>query len=116
MQEWEKVYTKCVKLKLLKVDGNQSLKNFLYAVKSILISWLEYQKNKLQNYKLGGKKLPTFFNLVERYQNHYHTKLIQKGKTLQGAFTATFKNKPSKLLTILKLKPEPSANKKKKEG
>ena len=41
--------------------------------------------------------------------------LIQKGKTLQGAFIATFKNKLSKLLITLKLKPKPLIDKKKKK-
>ena len=32
MQEWEKVYTECVELKLPEVDGNRSIKDFIFAV------------------------------------------------------------------------------------
>ena len=116
MQEWEKVYTECVELKLPEVDGNRSLKDFLYAVESVSTSWSEYWKNKLQNRESGGKELPTFFDLVERYRNHRRTELAQKGKTPQGAFAATFKDEPSESSTTPESKPEPSADEKKKEG
>ena len=42
LQEWEKVYTKCVELKLSKIKGNWLVKDFAYAVELILPSWLEY--------------------------------------------------------------------------
>ena len=35
MQEWEKVYTEYIELKLPKVDGNWSIKDFIFAVKSV---------------------------------------------------------------------------------
>jgi hypothetical protein len=35
IQEWEKVYTECVELKLPEIKGNQSVRDFVYAVKSI---------------------------------------------------------------------------------
>ena len=35
MQEWEKVYTKYIKLKLLKVDSNQLIKDFIFTIKSV---------------------------------------------------------------------------------
>jgi len=46
LQEWEKVYTECVELKLPEIKGNWSIKDFVYAIKSVLLSWLEYWKNK----------------------------------------------------------------------
>ena len=48
LQEWEKVYTECVELKLPKIKGNWLVKDFAYTVKSISPSWLEYWKNKFQ--------------------------------------------------------------------
>ena len=38
MQKWEKVYTEYIKLKLLKVDGNWSVKDFIYTIKFVLLS------------------------------------------------------------------------------
>ena len=67
MQEWEKVYIKYIKLKLPKVNSNRSIKNFIFTIKSISLGWLEYWKNKLQNYKQGKKKLSTVFKLVKIY-------------------------------------------------
>ena len=61
------MYTEYMELKLPKVDGNQLIKDFIFTVESILLGWLEYWKNKLQNRKWGKKKLPTFFKLVEIY-------------------------------------------------
>ena len=82
MQEWEKVYTECVKLKLPNVDGNQLIKDFIYTVKSISPGWLEYWKNNIQNYKWEKKKLPTFFKLVKIYWNTRRTELALKGENL----------------------------------
>ena len=48
LQEWEKVYTECVEQKLPKIEGNWSVKDFVYAVKSVSPSWLEYWKNEFQ--------------------------------------------------------------------
>ena len=37
MQEWEKVYTEYIKLKLPKVDSNRLIKDFIFIIKSILL-------------------------------------------------------------------------------
>ena len=101
------MYTKYIKLKLLKIEGNWSVKDFAYAVKSISLSWLEYWKNKFQRLDWKKKTLLSFFKLVKLYQNHCYMELAQKGKTLQKSFTATFKGELSE---SLKPKPESSAN------
>ena len=59
LREWEKVYNDCKKVKLPKVDGDRSVKDFVYAVESALLGWLEYWKNELQNLKRKKEKLPT---------------------------------------------------------
>ena len=107
LQKWEKVYTKYVELKLPKIKDNWLMKDFAYAVKSILLSWLEYWKNKFQRLDWKKETLLSFFKLVELYQNHCHIELAQKGKTPQRSFTATFKGELSE---SLKLKPKLSAN------
>ena len=107
LQEWEKVYTKCVELKLPKIKGNQSMRDFVYVVELISLSWLEYWKNKFQRLNWKKEMLLSFFKLAKLYQNHYYTELTQKGKILQKSFAATFKGKPSELL---KPKPKSSAN------
>ena len=116
MQEWEKVYTECVELKLSDVDGNWLIKDFIYAVESVSPGWLEYWKNNIQNCEWEKKKLPTFFKLVVIYQNTCCIELTLKGKLLQGSFAATLKGELSELLVTLKLKPELSVDEKKKEG
>ena len=35
MQEWEKVYTEYIELKLPKVDGNRLIKDFIFTIKSV---------------------------------------------------------------------------------
>ena len=42
VQEWEKVYTECVELGLPEVEGNRSVRDFVYAVESTSPSWSEY--------------------------------------------------------------------------
>jgi hypothetical protein len=61
------VYTKCKELKLPKVDGNRSVTDFVFIVKSIIPSRLEYWKNKLDSREWEKKTLPTFFELVKIY-------------------------------------------------
>jgi len=71
------------------VAGDRSVKDFAYAVESITPNWSEYWKNELQRLEWKKEKLPSFFELVEIYRNHYRTELAQKGKTLQGSFAVT---------------------------
>ena len=61
------MYTKCIELKLPKVDGNRLVTDFAFIVEFITLSWLEYWKNKLNSRKWEKKTLPTFFELVEIY-------------------------------------------------
>jgi hypothetical protein len=61
------VYTKYKELKLPKVDGSRLVTDFVYAVKLIILSWLEYWKNELNKRKWEKKTLPTFFKLVKIY-------------------------------------------------
>ena len=112
LQEWEKVYTECVELKLPEIEGNRSVRDFAYAVESISPSWSEYWKNEFQRLDWKKEELPSFFELSELYRNHRRTELAQKGKTPQGSFAATFKGEPSESPTP-ESKPEPSANEQK---
>ena len=75
MQEWEKVYTECKELKLPEVDGDRSVKDFAYAVELITLSWSEYWKNEPDKREWEKKTLPTFFKLVEIYQNYRYREL-----------------------------------------
>ena len=45
------MYTKYKELKLPKVDGNRLVMDFVFIVKSITLSWLEYWKNELNRRK-----------------------------------------------------------------
>jgi len=38
------MYIKCIKLGLPKVDNNYLVKDFIYTVKLIILSWLKYKK------------------------------------------------------------------------
>ena len=69
------MYTKCKEQALPKVDGNHLVKDFIYIVESITPSWLEYWKNELNKREWEKKTLPTFFKLVEIYQNHRRIEL-----------------------------------------
>ena len=115
VQEWEKVYTECVELGLPEVEGNRSVRDFVYAVESTSPSWSEYWKNEFQRLDWKKKTLPSFFEITEIYRNHRRTELAQKGKNPQGSFAATFKGEPSESPTP-ESKPESSADEKKKEG
>ena len=81
LQKWEKVYMECVELKLLKIEGNWLVKDFVYAVESVLLSWLEYWKNKFQRLDWKKKMFLSFIKLTKLYQNHCYMELAQKGKT-----------------------------------
>ena len=61
------MYTKCKEQALPKVDSNCLVKDFVYVVKSIILSWLEYWKNKLDKREWEKKMLFTFFELVKIY-------------------------------------------------
>ena len=61
------MYTKCTELKLPEIDGDCLVKDFIYVVKSIILSWLEYWKNKLDKREWEKKMLFTFFELVKIY-------------------------------------------------
>ena len=113
LQEWETVYTECKELDLPEVNGDRSVKDFVYAVDSITPSWSEYWKNQLERLEWKKKTLPTFFELVEIYRNHRRTELAQRDENSQGSFAVTFKNELSKSSNS---KPESSANEQKKEG
>ena len=45
LEEWEKVYTECKELDLPKVNGDCSVRDFVYAVDLITPSWSEFWKN-----------------------------------------------------------------------
>ena len=101
------MYTKCKELKLPKVDSNRLVTDFAFTVKSITPSWLEYWTNKLNKREWEKRTLPTFFELVEIYRNYYRSKLAYKGKTLEGSFAATLKDKSSELPNLKpRLKPK----------
>ena len=70
-----------MELKLLKIKGNQLVKDFMYAVESVLLSWSEYWKNEFQRLDWKKETLPSFFKLAKLYQNHCHMEFAQKGKT-----------------------------------
>ena len=42
VQEWEKVYTKYIKLGLPEVESNQLVRDFIYTIKLTLLSQSEY--------------------------------------------------------------------------
>src|SRR6266576_3248663 len=86
VQEWEKVYTECVELGLPEVEGNRSVRDFVYAVESTSPSWSEYWKNEFQRLDWKKKTLPSFFEITEIYRNHRRTELAQKGKNPHGSF------------------------------
>ena len=61
------MYTKCKELDLLKIDSSCLVMDFIYIVKLIILSWLEYWKNELNKCKWEKEMLFTFFKLVEIY-------------------------------------------------
>ena len=67
LQEWEKVYTECVELKLPEIEGNRSVRDFAYAVESVSPSWSEYWKNEFQRLDWKKEELLSFFKLVKLY-------------------------------------------------
>ena len=69
------MYTKYKELKLPEVDSSYLVTDFVYIVKLITLSWLEYWKNELNKREWEKKILPTFFKLVKIYRNHCCTEL-----------------------------------------
>jgi len=103
------VYTKYKELDLPKVNGNCLVRDFIYAVNLITLSWSKYWKNQLKRMEWKKEKLPSFFKLVKIYRNYRCTELAQIGESLQeGSFTVFFKDKLSE---SPKLKPESLADK-----
>ena len=76
------MYTKCKELDLPKVNSNYLVRDFVYAVDLITLSWSKYWKNQLKRMEWKKEKLPSFFELVKIYQNHRRTELAQKGESL----------------------------------
>jgi len=69
------VYTKYKELDLPEVNNNRLVRDFVYIVDLITLSWSEYWKNQLKRIEWKKEKLPSFFKLVEIYQNHRRTEL-----------------------------------------
>jgi len=61
------VYTKCKELDLPKVNGNQLVRDFIYIVDLITLSWSKFWKNQLKRIEWKKEKLPSFFKLVKIY-------------------------------------------------
>ena len=96
--EWEKVYKDCRKVNLPEVDGYRLVKDFVYAVESVLSSWSEYWRNELQRLKWKKERLPTLYDIIEVYRNHRRLDSVQKVRSQHGSYAASFKgeliNKP----------------------
>ena len=50
------MYIKCIELGLLKVDGNYLVKDFIYIIELIILSWSEYKKKKFKGLNRKRKK------------------------------------------------------------
>ena len=61
------MYTKYKELDLSKVNSDHLIKDFIYIVDFIILSWLKYWKNQLKRLKWKKKTLSTFFKLVKIY-------------------------------------------------
>jgi len=61
------VYTKYKELGLPKINSNRLVRDFVYIVNLITLSWSKYWKNQLKRIEWKKEKLPGFFELVEIY-------------------------------------------------
>ncbi|OCL01418.1 hypothetical protein AOQ84DRAFT_383769 [Glonium stellatum] len=89
LQEWEKIYTECKALALPEVDGDRSVKDFVYAVDSASPGWSNYWKNELLKLEWKKERLPSFFDLIELYRNNRRMEDSQKARSPKGYFATT---------------------------
>jgi len=61
------VYTKCKELGLPEINSNYLVRDFVYIVNLIILSWSKYWKNQLKRMEWKKEKLPGFFKLVKIY-------------------------------------------------
>jgi len=61
------VYTKYKELGLPEINGDCLVRDFVYVVNLITLSWSEYWKNQLERIEWKKEKLPGFFELVKIY-------------------------------------------------
>jgi hypothetical protein len=61
------VYTECKELKLPNIDSDHLVRDFVYIVELIILSWSEYWKNEFKRLKWKNKKLLSFFKLIKIY-------------------------------------------------
>jgi hypothetical protein len=61
------VYTEYKELKLPDMDSDCLVRDFVYIVELIILSWLEYWKNEFKRLEWKNEKLLSFFELVKIY-------------------------------------------------
>ena len=93
LQEWEKIYTQCKKLKLPDVDENRPLFDFLNAISTISPGFTDYWLNDIQKQQDKGEELPDLYKIVELFRN---TRWLNDARenTSRGIFAATYQEKP----------------------
>jgi hypothetical protein len=70
LHEWEKIYTECKKLKLLDVDKNQLLFDFLNTILSIAPDFTSIWRISIQKKQNSGKKIPDLYKIIKLFCNN----------------------------------------------
>jgi hypothetical protein len=88
LQNWEKVYHECNKIKLPDVQGIRPVRDFLRAVATIIPEFSTYWINDIA--KAQGQNVPDLYRIVELFRDHRRHLATQKGQISQSAFSTTF--------------------------
>jgi len=88
LQEWEKAYDDCKRLKLPDTEGNRAARDFIYTVDTFDPVFASYWRNRLleSNIKLD------FHEIVQKFRE-YQTESPENSRNHHSAFETTFQGK-----------------------
>ena len=71
LNNWELIYTEGTKVNIPEVADNCSLYDFTYAISAIDTGYASTQEYFINQKARAGDPLPTLYDLIEDFRNHY---------------------------------------------
>jgi hypothetical protein len=66
LQDWEKTYDDCRRLKLPNTDGSRPARDFIYAVDNIEPGFISYWRNRLHESKIELD----FYEIIQKFREY----------------------------------------------
>lgn len=89
LQEWEKTYDDCKRLKLPDTEGNRAVRDFIYAVDDIAEGFTNYWRNRL----LESKLELDLHEIIQKFREHQAESPERRLQDSPSAYTATLQGK-----------------------